>query len=314
MISQSSSLIKSRHAKVRFGPSGVHIFNRCTGANLLFDEIIPPQVAWARAPRQVSIALTNACDLSCAHCFAPKNYSSLDFATLCSWLHELDTNGAIGVGFGGGEPTLYPRLAELCTYAAKRTGLAVTFTTHGHHLIDSLLAKLNGNVHFIRVSMDGIEATYERIRGRAFEALCKRIEAIQRITPFGINYVVNTDTLPNLDHAVRFASQVGATEFLLLPEQAVNGRAGVDAATTLALRDWVSSYTGSVRLAVSERGAEGLPTCNPFENETGLRAYAHVAADGVLKYNSYEGTGITIGNDSIMSAIQQLQLQTPEPK
>src|SRR5947208_2789883 len=143
--------------KIRAGPSGLFFFNRATGLNILFDEIDVPATSWALAPRQISIALTNACDLSCSYCFAPKTRASLSFNTVTSWLPELDANGTFGVGFGGGEPTLYPRFAELCDHACQNTGLAVTFTTHGHRLDDRLLNALAGNVHFIRVSMDGIE-------------------------------------------------------------------------------------------------------------------------------------------------------------
>lgn len=51
--------------KVRPGPSGLHIFDRETGLNILLDEVRVPLEGWAAAPRQVSVALTNACDLSC---------------------------------------------------------------------------------------------------------------------------------------------------------------------------------------------------------------------------------------------------------
>jgi hypothetical protein len=44
----------------------------------------------------------------------------------------------LGVGFGGGEPTLYPHLVELCHYAAQNTGLAVTLTIH-HDALEKFL-------------------------------------------------------------------------------------------------------------------------------------------------------------------------------
>lgn len=59
--------------KLRVGPDGLHLFDRRTGLNMLFDEIEAPEEQWSRAPRQVSIALTNACDLACSFCYAPKN-------------------------------------------------------------------------------------------------------------------------------------------------------------------------------------------------------------------------------------------------
>ena len=208
----------SKRSKLRFGPSGIHLFDRISGLNLLIDEIIPPESKWAVAPRQISIALTNACDLHCPYCFAPKKSAVLGFDRLISWLSELDTNGACGVGFGGGEPTLYPQFAELCAYAAQNTNLAVTFTTHGHHLRRALLESLKGNVHFVRVSMDGVGDTYERLRNRSFSALQKRLDALRSVVPFGINFVVNKDTVPDLDTAATLAENAGASKLLILSE------------------------------------------------------------------------------------------------
>ena len=313
MTLNSNDRMSSRrreHIKMRLGPSGIHLFDRASGLNLLIDEFVPPETVWAAAPRQVSIALTNTCDLACSYCFAPKTRATLAFDRIVAWLDELDPNGTMGVGFGGGEPTLYRRFADLCAHAARNTGLAITFTTHGHQLDDAMLAALEDNVHFIRVSMDGIDATYERLRGRPFNALRQRLSEIREIAPFGINYVVNSDTLPDIDAAAAFAEKAGASEFLLLPEQPVNGQGGITDDTLRALRDWVGRYSSDMRLAVSERGSEGMPTCNPFVNETGLRAYAHVDAHGVLKRTSYEREGVIIGPDGIMSALAQLHHQT----
>ena len=273
----------------------------------MIDEIVPPASAWAETPRQVSIALTNICDLECSHCFAPKTNARLPFDRVVSWLHELDDSGTLGVGFGGGEPTLYRRFAELCAYAATNTGLAVTFTTHGHHLGERLLAQLSGHVHFVRVSMDGVGETYERIRGRSFVELERRLTALKEITPFGINYVVNACTLPDIDSAAEFAEKVSASEFLLLPEQAVSGRGGIDVETAQTLREWVENYSGGIRLAVSEKGSDGMPTSDPFEDEKGLRAYAHIDATGVLKHTSYAPRGTPIDSRGVLVALAELR-------
>lgn len=273
---------------------------------MLIDEIIPPESTWASAPRQVSIALTNACDLACSYCFAPKSRATLPFDLVVSWLHELESNGTIGVGFGGGEPTLYPQFAELCAEATRSTNLAITFTTHGHHLSDSVLASLKGNVHFIRVSMDGVEETYERLRGRSFRSLGERLRAISAFGPFGINYVINADTLCDLDAAAIIAETVGASELLLLPERPVNGSGGVDESTLCALRQWVHGYSGSMRLAITESNSDGMPICNPFSNDIGLRGFAHIDANGVLKRTSYDHEGIAIRDYDVMAALKEL--------
>jgi sulfatase maturation enzyme AslB (radical SAM superfamily) len=304
--------IANSRLKVRIGPDGIHFFNRVTGINILVDEITPPINTWSAAPRHVSVALTNACDLSCPHCYAPKNPATLTFDRLTSWLADLDANGCIGVGFGGGEPTLYPQLTELCSYAARKTNLAVTMTTHAHRLSDQLLNELAGNLHFIRVSMDGVGPTYESIRRRPFATLLERIAALRRVARFGINFVVNSKTVGDLDAAVQLAAELDASEFLLLPEEPVGRGGGIDNETTITFRKWVNGYHGSVPLAVSEGGAEGLPTCDPLNAETGLAAFAHIDASGIMKRTSYDKSGVLIGENGVMVALDKLKTMEQE--
>jgi MoaA/NifB/PqqE/SkfB family radical SAM enzyme len=301
------------HFKIRVGPCGIHVFNRMTGLNFLLDEVRVAPALWANAPRQVSIALTNSCDLECSYCFSPKHPTSLDFEWVIDLLDELDANGCLGIGLGGGEPTLYPHLVELCQYATQHTGLAITLTTHAHRFNDGLAEALTGGVHFVRVSMDGIGDTYEALRGRPFAAFLRCLENVSSVAPFGINYVVNSRTLPDLDAATKLAAEVGAIEFLLLPEQPAHGNGGIDDRTAQALQQWVTQYQGSIPITVSQEGADGLPTCNPLEGESGLRAYAHIDASGTLKRSSFDGDGVPIGDGGLMRALNILSQKEVRP-
>ena len=231
----------------------------------------------------------------------------LDFARLSEWLIELDDNGCINVGFGGGEPTLYPRLAEICAFASQQTALSLSLTTHGHAFGGELLKELAGNLHFIRVSMDGVDATYESIRHRSFASLVEHIVEVSRVFPFGINYLVNSTTVADLDAAMIVAAELGASEFLLLPEEPSGERAGIKEDALAALRAWVENYSGSIPLSISEGGAAGFQTCDPTENESGILAFAHIDAEGILKKSSFDRYGFPIGTGSIMTAIERLQ-------
>ena len=199
--------------KMRAGPAGIHMFDRATGINVLIDEVRVPPAMWAKVPRTVSIALTNACDLRCPYCYAPKRGSNLNIEQLTKWLMELDRHGCLAIGFGGGEPTLHKEFSKLCRYTAQFTGLAVSFTTHGHHLDKHLAAELCGHVNFIRVSMDGIGTTYETFRGRRFADFKNQLNIVRQLAPFGINYVVNSQTICELDAAIEFSAECGAVEF-----------------------------------------------------------------------------------------------------
>lgn len=300
------------NVKIRAGPDGIHLFSRSSGVNVLIDETSVAPALWSMAPRQVSVALTNACDLSCGYCYAPKHRARLEMERVLAWLRQLDAAGCLGVGFGGGEPTLYRHFALLCKLATQTTQLAITFTTHGHRLNEQLASELKGHVHFIRVSMDGIGATYELLRGKDFNKLCQSLKIARSVAPFGINFVVNATTLPDLDAAVAIANEYGAAEFLLLPERPTHAGRGIDQNTREELRKWVTTSRVPIRLAVSEPDADGLPTCDPLQNERGLRSYAHVDATGTLKRSSFDSVGIAIGPAGILDALNGLQRLTEE--
>lgn len=292
--------------KLRAGPSGLHLFERKTGWNVLVDEVRIPPAQWARAPRQISVALTNSCDLACPYCYAPKSSGSLDTDQLAGWLRELDENGCFGVGFGGGEPTLHRSFIEICRKTAEQTGLAVTFTTHAHRITAAHRDSLKGKVHFVRVSMDGISETYEALRGRPFAALRSHLEIVREMAPFGINYVVNARTFPDLDTAINLAREWGASEFLLLPEEPTDRTGGVDQGTLSALQNWIDRYRGALPLAISESHANDV--CREtLSVENGLRAYAHIDANGFLKRSSYDKKGVLIGPGGVMEALRRLE-------
>lgn len=293
--------------KSRVGPNGVHLFDRVSGLNFLLDELRPKEAIWSTSPRQVSIALTNVCDLHCAYCYAPKHKASLHTDQVLGWLKELDTEGCLGIGFGGGEPTLHPDFVDICKRVAGETQLAVTFTTHGHRLTPQLVESLKGSVHFARISVDGVGRTYEQQRGKQFASLLRGVESIATLSPFGINVVVNERTVVELDAMSELAQKVGASELLLLPQQATTAVASMDGVVGRALQDWVSSYRGKVRLAVSEAGAPGLPTCDPLPDERGLQAYAHIDASGMLRASSYSPACVKIENSGVLSALKRLR-------
>ncbi|MBT2225124.1 radical SAM protein [Nonomuraea sp. NEAU-A123] len=293
--------------KIRQTSSGVHLFDRRTGLNILLEPKSTGLRAPSLAPRQISVALSNACDLRCSYCYAPKTSGRLRLDDVVGWLADLDQAGCLGVGFGGGEPTLLRDFPHLCQRLAAETQLAITFTTHGHHLDAALCSRLQDTVHFVRISMDGVGETYERLRGRSFSALLDRLADVRTLAPFGINYVVNDDTIGELDAAVAVAVDAGAREFLLLPEQPTSARSGIDSETMASLHAWVNAYQGSLALTVSAAAADGLPVTAPLPREEPLEAYAHIDANGTLKRSSYDDSGVAIGDGTIMQALAALR-------
>ncbi len=310
MITMHNSLLKRKSPaskmKVRRGPDGLHIFDRTSGTNILLDEKIPPPQSWTESPRQVSIALTNACDLRCTHCYASKKPANLNTDAVKRWMLMFDKAGSFGIGFGGGEPTLHPDIVEICQFGHENTGLAISMTTHGHRLTQNLIAQLQQYVHFLRISMDGTGPTYETIRGRSFDVLLEKLKLLNGQIPFGINYVVNHKTICDLPEAAEIAADYGATELLLLPEEGVGLGNTIDPQTIEQLQAWVVTYSGSLRLSISAGFQSIVDTQLPLMQEPPHLAFAHIDAEGVMKRTSFDRTGLKINEANVLEVFKRL--------
>lgn len=190
---------------------------------------------------------------------------------------------------------------------ANETDLAVTFTTHGHRLTDDLLSNLKGNVHFIRISIDGVGTTYEKFRSRKFDKLIERIERTREISSLGFNVVINDSTIQDLDQVTEIAEKFDISEVLLLPQQATQNVKSLSKDSYEKMKKWIEGYGGETRLTISDVGLESNFICNPLSMETGLNAYAHIDALGFLKASSYSNIGQQIGEKSILEALQLLK-------
>lgn len=104
-----------------------------------FPEVIRPK------PRQLTVAVTSACNLRCKGCNYPKgfmNRSSLPLQTLRDALDDAVQAGMSVARFYGGEPLLHKDIVEIVGHSTSR-GLRTYLTTNGTHLglkIDELFA------------------------------------------------------------------------------------------------------------------------------------------------------------------------------
>jgi radical SAM protein with 4Fe4S-binding SPASM domain len=160
-----------------------------------------------RAPRsgplEAHLQVTNRCAAGCTGCYTGASAAAgADELGLAEWKAALDhlaSRGVFHVALGGGESATLPWLGELAAHARAR-GLIPNLTTSGLDGLDRLLpiAERFGQIN---VSLDGLGATYARVRGfdgfaRADAAL-RALRSIKR--EVGINVVVtghNFDELP----------------------------------------------------------------------------------------------------------------------
>lgn len=127
------------------------------------------RLGFVRPPTAVQWMVSQACDLTCGHCYSHAGARGADELTtdealaLVGSLVEL---GRPSLVLAGGEPFLRPDLPELIAYAAGR-GIEWAVHTHGRP-VPRLRELLTAHPPAMAaVSLDGPEEHHDRFRGRA---------------------------------------------------------------------------------------------------------------------------------------------------
>jgi MoaA/NifB/PqqE/SkfB family radical SAM enzyme len=181
------------------------LFDRDTGLNVLLEG---DETAYFRqiAPRSLLIAVTNACDLTCEFCYRPKQARSLwTYESLLKFCQDADQWGVLEVAFGGGEPMLFPRWADLIHEMHESTRLSINFTTNGTRLTEEFLDSIAGKYGQIRLSL------YEDNHWPDTIALL--VESGAR---FGVNWMITPAELPYLDEQFIRLLDLGVRDVLLI--------------------------------------------------------------------------------------------------
>lgn len=180
-------------------------FDRDSGRNVLLrgDETAScVQIA----PRVVQMSLTNACNKTCGFCYRPPEARNRwTFDSVLGFARYLDSWGVLEIALGGGEPTVFPRFAELVRRMWTETRLSINFTTNGTRLDDALLEQLKGHVGQIQVSVyddEDVDGTIARL--------------VRHGMRFGLNYLVTPTRLRTLDADILRWADMGVRDVLLL--------------------------------------------------------------------------------------------------
>jgi len=172
------------------------------------------------APLEAHLQLTNRCDAGCQGCYTG---ASPDGAPgewgLAEWMRAIDQladAGVFHVALGGGESTVLPWLGELADHARRR-GIVPNLTTSGLSNLERLLA-ISDRFGQINVSLDGLGATYARVRGfDGFARADAAIRALRRVKrEIGINVVVTRHNFEELDRLFGYAAERRLSEVELL--------------------------------------------------------------------------------------------------
>ena len=155
------------------------------GEELLFSTWVPPIPGKAfdrlvksqfnarlgkNIPDQVTISITEECPNRCIHCALPDtdNRDSLSPDEVKEIIDQVTGMGTTMIIFDGGEPMVYPELAEVVSHVDPDKAIATVFTS-GTGLTRELAESLRSAGMFaVNVSLDSpYQEEHDRMRGRS---------------------------------------------------------------------------------------------------------------------------------------------------
>lgn len=165
--------------------------------------------------------VTERCNLRCSHCYQ-ESYggAELNFAQWLKVLNQLDDLCAdwraasgkqpkLHINVTGGEPFVHRDFLRLLqAFAARRDRLSFAILCNGH-FIDTAMARCLAELEpgFIQVSMEGMAATHDRIRGHgSFERTVAAIQhLVQARVPALISFTAHRGNYREFPEVARLA-------------------------------------------------------------------------------------------------------------
>ena len=147
------------------------------------------------SPLNVQFEVTYQCNNRCIFCYNDCNTRSISPISTNEAkqiLHNLATNGVLGVNFNGGEPLIREDFFELATYA-KKLGLDIHLNTNATLVCDDIIAKKISEL-FPAVCTSVLSSNpsiHDSLCGR-YGALEETIRGIQLLQAEGVYVAVNT--------------------------------------------------------------------------------------------------------------------------
>lgn len=132
-------------------------------------------------PIVIGFELTLACNLHCKHCASSAGHPRLDELSLGEILNICDQFPDLlvqEVDFTGGEPLLRADWPKIANYLHK-LDIPVRIVSNGVLLKDNISRLVDAGIDTVAISIDGLEATHDYIRGRPglFKHIISGVEA-----------------------------------------------------------------------------------------------------------------------------------------
>ncbi len=178
------------------------------------------------------LIVTDRCNFSCPYCRGLRSDCAgemdVQFArgALGAWMADDLRN----VRFSGGEPMLYPHIAELVEMARAGGVRRIAISTNGSFHLARYEELLRAGVNDFSISLDACcAAGAQEMSGRGltveddWERLVYNIESLSRQTYVTVGIVVTEKTINDLPRVIEFAHSLGVADIRIISAAQWNG-------------------------------------------------------------------------------------------
>ncbi|UUN27531.1 radical SAM protein [Streptomyces sp. FIT100] len=180
--------------------------------------------------RMLYLQLLYRCNFECDHCFHGKRLQHADAFTVEQAVSLLtlmrEQYGTEAVTLLGGEPFVYKDLAQVVRHAKEELGQQVEICTNGYR-IERRLTEIAPHLDLLRVSLEGIGSTNDRIRKvGSYESALESLALARRLgVPTGVTMTVTSQNINEVLPLARTLTHFGVRQLKLHHLRAVGNAA-----------------------------------------------------------------------------------------
>lgn len=169
------------------------------------------------------LVLTDLCNFNCPYCQGVredcKGVQSLDavFNVIDLWCNEKPLKN---IRFTGGEPTLYPHIKDVVSYAKKKGIERIAISTNGSNKLSLYKELIDLGVNDFSISLDACcESFGKKMCGNidgVWEKVVNNIREISKLTYVTLGMVFTEETLETANETIIFGHELGVDDIRIV--------------------------------------------------------------------------------------------------
>jgi len=172
------------------------------------------------------LLVTDRCNFNCPYCRSAKNKKDLSRADAFSTVGHWIKSGLVNLRISGGEPTLWPYLVDLVTYARRAGVERIAISTNGSADTSLYTELLKAGVDDFSISLDGGccavgDAMAGGIEG-AWDKVVENIKYVSSKTYCTVGIVFTEDNVDECVGVVEFAASLGVSDIRIISSAQYN--------------------------------------------------------------------------------------------